>query len=285
MVTINTTDDLLHALAENPRWKEAVRREILTEELTNLPARFDRFVATTEAFMEEQRQVNANTADFISEQQQVNANTAEFIAEQRQVNANTAEFIAEQRQVNADTADFITEQRQVNAEQRETNTRMEGHITRIDQAMHRIREDTGTMKAYYARTNTAREAPGIALAMGYKLVRTLTYSDLLDLELAGGDTSDLSLGDRQSFRRADLVMEVAADDETTHYVALEISYTADERDTSRALRNAGLLTRFTGHPAHAAIASVRNVYEIQSLLDSGQVHWYELDDRAPPRED
>ena len=278
MVTINTTDDLLHALAENPRWKEAVRLEILTEELRNLPARFDRFVATTEAFMEEQRQGNANTAEFIAEQQQVNANTAEFIAEQQQFNA-------EQRQFNADTAEFIAEQRQVNAEQRETNARVEEHITRIDQAMHRIREDTGTMKADYARTNTAREAPGIALAMGYKLVHTLTYSDLLDLELAGGDTSDLSFGDRQSFRRADLVMEVAADDETTHYVALEISYTADERDTNRALRNAGLLTRFTGHPAHAAIASVRNVYEIQHLLNSGQVYWYELDDRAPPRED
>ena len=73
MVTINTTDDLLHALAENPRWKEAVRLEILTEELRNLPARFGRFVATTEAFMEEQRQVNANTAEFIAEQRETNA--------------------------------------------------------------------------------------------------------------------------------------------------------------------------------------------------------------------
>ena len=257
MVTINTTDDLLHALAENPRWKEAVRLEILTEELRNLPARFDRFVATTEAFMEEQRQVNTNTAEFIAEQRQVNA-------EQRQVNANTAEFIAEQRQVNA--------------EQRETNAR-------LDQAMNRIREDTSTMKGEYARTNTAREALGIAMAMGYKLTRTLTYSDLLNLEIAGGDVSDLSFGERQSFRRADLVMEVTADDETIHYIALEVSYTADERDTNRALRNAGLLTRFTGRPAHAAVASVRNVYEIQHLLDSGQVYWYELDDRAPPRED
>ena len=32
MVTINTAADLLRALAENPRWKEAVRREILTEQ-------------------------------------------------------------------------------------------------------------------------------------------------------------------------------------------------------------------------------------------------------------
>ena len=39
MVTINTTDDLLRALDENPRWQEAVRHRILTEELMRLPAR------------------------------------------------------------------------------------------------------------------------------------------------------------------------------------------------------------------------------------------------------
>ena len=112
MVTINTTDDLLHALAENPRWKEAVRREILTEELTNLPARFDRFVSTTEAFMEEQRQVNANTAEFIAEQQQFNA-------EQRQVNANTAEerrLLAEERRY---AAEQLAEERRYAAEERQ----------------------------------------------------------------------------------------------------------------------------------------------------------------------
>ena len=150
MVTINTTDDLLRALDENPRWQEAVRHRILTEELMRLPARFDRFVAVTEAFMEEQRQVNANTAEFIDEQRQFNA-----------------------------------EQRQINAEQRETNARMEGHIARIDNAMDRIREDIGTMKADHARTNTAREARGIAYNMGFQLVRTLSYDDLLALEIAG----------------------------------------------------------------------------------------------------
>ena len=284
MVTINTTDDLLRALDENPRWQEAVRHRILTEELMRLPARFDRFVAVTEAFMEEQRQVNANTAEFIDEQRRVNAEQRQFNAEQRQfnaeqrqINANTAEFIDEQRQFNA-------EQRQINAEQRETNARMEGHIARIDNAMDRIREDIGTMKADHARTNTAREARGIAYNMGFQLVRTLGYDDLLALEIVGG-AADLSRGERESFRRADLVMEVAAEDGTTHYIALEVSFTGDERDTSRALRNAELLTRFTGHPARAAIASVRNVYEIQPLIDSGEVYWHGLDDRRPRVED
>ena len=150
--------------------------------------------------------------------------------------------------------------------------------------MDRIREDIGTMKADHARTNTAREARGIAYNMGFQLVRTLGYDDLLALEIAGG-AADLSRGERESFRRADLVMEVAAEDGTTHYIALEVSFTGDERDTSRALRNAELLTRFTGHPARAAIASVRNVYEIQPLIDSGEVYWHGLDDRRPRVED
>lgn len=71
MVTINTAEDLLRALRENPEWKEAVRREILTEELMNLPGRFDRFV-------EEQRQFNAETQGFIEEQRQFNAEQRRF---------------------------------------------------------------------------------------------------------------------------------------------------------------------------------------------------------------
>ena len=120
--------------------------------------------------------------------------------------------------------------------------------------------------------------------MGFRWVRTLSQDDLLALELAG-DTSDLSEGALRSYRRADLAMEVADAAGATHYVVVEVSFTGDERDTTRALRNARLITRFTGHPAHAAIASVRNVHEIQPIIDSGQVFWYELDDRSPPQED
>ena len=92
------------------------------------------------------------------------------------------------------------------------------------------------------------------------------------------DTADLATGDLRSFRLADLVIETADEDGATHYIAMEISYTADERDIYRTLRNARLLTRFTGHPAHAAVASIRNYREIQNIIDSGQVYWYELQD-------
>ena len=67
----------------------------------------------------------------------------------------------------------------------------------------------------------------------------------------------------------------------THYIAMEVSYTAEGRNTGCAIRNAGYLTRFTGDPAHPAVASIRNDREIQNLIDNGQVYWYELEDRTP----
>ena len=256
MVTIRTTDDFLRAMDENPTWKEAVRRAILTEQLLNLPARFD-----------------------------------EFTAEQRRVNAEQQRFNAEQRQTNADVKasltrldQFIEEQREFNSEQRQTNADVKASLERLDNRFVRLGEDIGTMKAYYSRSETARYADCIVHEMGFRRVRTLSQGDLIALESAN-DTADLASGVLTSYRRADLVMEATDAAGATHYVVVEVSFTADERDTTRALRNARLITRFTGHPAHAAIASVRNVREIQHFIDSGQVFWYELGDRSPPEEE
>ena len=40
MTTINSQDDFIRALEENPQWRDAVRRQILTEELLQLPVMF-----------------------------------------------------------------------------------------------------------------------------------------------------------------------------------------------------------------------------------------------------
>ena len=60
MTTINSQEDFLRALRENPEWKEAVRALILGEELLQLPARFN-------AFADEQRQVKKRVESDISE--------------------------------------------------------------------------------------------------------------------------------------------------------------------------------------------------------------------------
>ena len=246
MVTINTTDDLLRALAENPRWKEAVRREILTEELLALPARFDSFVATTQAFMDKTEAFMDKTETFMGKTQAFMDKTETFMVEQRQINASTAEFIAEQKEFNA----------------------------RTDRRFERMQNDISNLRADYARRNAVNEAFIIALDMGFRLLRSLASSDLWTICQAG-DATGISANALRSFYRADLVLEVVDGNDAIHYIAVEVSYTADERDTGRALRNAGYLARFTGRPAHAAIASVRNDHRIQPLIDGGEIYWHQ----------
>ena len=189
-------------------------------------------------------------------------------------------FVAKTEQFIEKTEQFIDEQRQFNEGQRQFNATVEGFMARTDQRFARMEGDISEMKDNHAISKTVRDAEGIAHDMGYKFIRTLNISDLLAM-VASNDTVDLETGELRSFRLADLVIEAADGDETIRYIAMEVSYTADRRDTGRAIRNAGFLTRFTGRPAHPAVASIRNDRGIQDLIDSGQVYWYELEDRTP----
>ena len=61
MTTINNQDDFLEALRNNPQWRDAVRAQILGEDLMQLPVKFD-------AFVEEQKAQNEKFDAFIEEQ-------------------------------------------------------------------------------------------------------------------------------------------------------------------------------------------------------------------------
>ena len=133
-----------------------------------------------------------------------------------------------------------------------------------------MESDTGTLKGDFARTRTLQDAPGIASDMGMEFVRTLSAGDLSEM---AGNTLPRNVG--RSFRNADLVT-LATDGADTRYIAMEVSFTADRRDCDRAVRNAGLIESFTGKPAQAAVASVRNDREATEAVGSGAVYRHPL---------
>ena len=212
MTTINNQDDFLEALRNNPQWRDAVRAQILGDDLMELPAKFD-------AFVEEQRTTHAN----------------------------------------------------LDARLDRIDTRLDRMDTRLD----RMESDTGTLKGDFARTRTVQDARNIAYDMDLELVRTLSSDELREM---AGNALPRDVG--RSFRNADLVIE-ATDGTGTHYIAMEVSFTADLRDCNRAIRNARLIESFTGKPAQAAVASVRNDREAADAVESGAVYWHPLEDRTP----
>jgi hypothetical protein len=238
MTTINTIEDLIRVLDENPQWAEALRVRLLTRELIELPARFANFAAET-------------TARFDRLESQFSSFAAETNERFAQVDQRFAQV----------------DQRFAQVDQR---------FDRIDSVLERIQTDLGYMRGAHARNAAMENASAIARAMGLQRVRTLNRDELWEMT-DQADTSGLGAGELDSFHRADLVMEAGSAAGVSCYVAVEVSFTVNGRDTTRAARNAELLTSFTGRPAYAAVAGLRADNRVQATLDSGSVFWYEID--------
>ena len=139
----------------------------------------------------------------------------------------------------------------------------------------RMQDDLGWIKGRIIYDIVRGDASFIAEDMGFRLDRTLTRSELRRLT-DQNDVSDLARNDLRSFHRADLAMRVADGEGNPHYVAVEASFTVDDRDTRRAQRNADLMTRFTGLPASAAVAGARYDWNLEDDVESERLYWYEI---------
>ena len=150
----------------------------------------------------------------------------------------------------------------------------------LERQMGRLRTDVAPIKAAHARNAAMNEADLIAEELGLSLVGILDQAELRSLARSA-DTDGISKHDLRSFRAADMVLR-AADPAAAHpagterYVAVEVSYTANGRDTERARRNARFLTRFTGRRASAVVAALRMDERIRPIVESGEVAWYQL---------
>lgn len=242
MTTISTIDELLRLVRENEEVRVALRRELLTEELLALPGQFAVMLETQNSMLKD---------------------------------------LADLRQ----TQDAMLETQNSLLE---TQNLMLRRLDNIETGYGRISQDFGNFPGNYAEHAATKSATGIALrldeAKGLKIDETMVEvlsRDRLRFLARGYGTERLAgipLGVRESFYKADLIMEVSKANGETFYIAVEASYTCDDRDTSRALSHANLLTKFTGKEAWAVIAGVRIDRRIQLLIDGGEVFWYPLEE-------
>ncbi len=72
MTTINTIEDLIRILRDQPTWAEALRAILLTQELLDLPGRFDRFVEAQREFNQAQQEANEAQREFNQAQEKAN---------------------------------------------------------------------------------------------------------------------------------------------------------------------------------------------------------------------
>ena len=239
-MTINSMQDLVRVLDEHPEWVEALRVRLLTRELLELPQRLADFVAAA------------------------NQRFEAIEARLDRVHDDLSTLKAGQARMQEDLSVLKGDQ-----------ARMQEDLSVLKGGQARMQDDLSLLKGGHARNAAERQAGLIAEDLGLEYVRTLTFDDVRDL-LRSHDTTDIPVNDVRSFRLADLIVE-ATDAGEPCYVAVEISFTANGRDTKRAFRNAGFLTRFTGRRAYAVIASVKVDDRTRGVLDDGDVSWYRLE--------
>ena len=137
-----------------------------------------------------------------------------------------------------------------------------------------MRDDIGILKGAHARDVAERRVGLIARSLGLRDRRLLGGADLFDLARNAGAAMHSS--EIQSYVEADLVFEAEDDRGGIQYVAVQVSYTANGRDTSRAMRNAALVTRFTERPCRPVVASLRIDDRIADAIEAGRLSWYRL---------
>ena len=268
MTLIHTSDDLLKLLREDPAFYAEARRLILTDELIALPERFaalaqrlDQFIEQQQTFNEEQRVFNRRIEAAVSELQVFNRRIEAAVSELQVFNEEQQVFNEEQRVFNEEQRVFNEEQRVFNEEQRVFNRRIEAAVSELrgDQA-YRVCRD---------------RVDEIAESYGFIVMDVIRGRPLRDL-FRSNPPPNVAPGDRSSFYHADFILEVQDDQGATAYLAIEASYTGDETDTRRATRNAEYLTRITGAPAHAVVASRSNDRTVQQLVDDESIRWYQI---------
>ena len=151
--------------------------------------------------------------------------------------------------------------------------RVERRLDRVEGLLGKLTDDVGNLKGAHAKSVAKEEADIIANSLGLRLTRLLSGQEVG--ELAQG-AADIPKNELLSFRRADIVMETADANGGLCYVAVEVSYTVNGRDTTRAVRNADMLTRFTGKPARAVVAGIQIDDRVRSDVESGAIFWHEM---------
>ena len=316
MTTINNVEDLIRVLDENPQWLEILRARILTREVLELPQRLAEFAVASDRRAEQHEQANNERFDSIDRRfggvdrrfdaleqkvdQHQEANNARFDGVDRRFDAleqkvdqhqeaNNARFDGVDRRFDAleqkvdqhqeannarfDGVDrrFDALEQKVDQHQEANNARFDG----IDRHLRSVDNDLGYLKGSHARYAALEDAAVIAEMMGFDYIKSLTRLELYRM-VRMADTTDIPSNVLDSFRYADLVMEATDTAGETCYIAVEISFTVDARDTGRALRNADLLTRFTGKAAQAAVAGLNRDNEVGQQIESGAVFWHQL---------
>ena len=219
MTTINSLEEFLQALDDNPSWREAVRVRILGEELLQLPMRFN-------AYVEQQTGFNQQVSGFIDEQKQFNQSSD-----------------ARMERIETEVANLGTSVDRLDATVRTQSGRIANALGTNYEA--RVERNLPAIAAGHLRMQNT------AVLRGSRPDYSSVLKSIVEEAIREGR---ITLQQSADFWPIDLVFTGQEPGvETPTYVAAEVSVTATGDEVTRAARRARTLAIAAGRPVTAAV--------------------------------
>lgn len=240
-------EEFLRLLREDLAFREEVRRQVLTDDLLELPARVERlraemheeFRRVWEAIRENSRQIAALTERMDRVEAQIAENSRQIAALTERMDRAEAQLQANSRQIEA-----LTKQVQENSRQ----------IASLTAVVRSLQRDVGDLKGRSLEAEWSRKAPAY-LGRWFRRLKVLQSEALRAILDEAEDEGLLSREEVVEVLQADVVAEGFGDDRTPVRVLVEVSYVIDSHDVRRARQRADLLARL-GVPVVAIVAGV-----------------------------
>jgi len=260
--TIDDFQDLVRLLGEHPEWRVELRRQVLSDELLELPA-----------LMRELAEAQGRTEPRVTQLAEAQGRTEQRVTQLAEAQARTEQRVAELVEV------------QSRAEER--LHRIESAIERLEAIIERLAEAQGSNETRVGRiegevleARYARRGPSYLsrLARRLRLLETGLLADLLDAAVQEDRLTD---AERDAVLLADVVFSGRRrEDDADVYVLADISAGIGPHDVERAAERAGLLEKL-GRPVIPVVAGWRIDAEALEMASQRGV-WHALDGRVAP---
>ena len=277
--TVETIDDFLRILRERPDIRDAVRREILTEELMALPG-VVAGIAKTQAehtrMLAEHSAAIARISDTQAEHTRILTEHTEAI---RNLQDSVSRLDGSVSRLDGSVSRLDGSVSRLDGRVSRLDGRvsgLDGRVGTLEGTVNRLDGRVGNLSGMVAMLLVERYYGIIAIEMDLDPVRMLDPVEIFRMSRSETLKRKYDEDARKSFGQCDLMIEAIGPDDGECYIAVQVSYTVDHRDIQRAIDHAEMMTCVTGKPAYAAVAGAERAGVTESRIESGSVHWHRL---------
>jgi cell division protein FtsB len=260
---VNDFRDLLEIIRTMPEWKEALRRELLGEEILSLPALIRDLLKVIEEMNKRLYRVEQDVEVLKADVEVLKADVEVLKADVGVLKADVEVLKADVEVLKADVGVL----------------KADVEVLKADVGV--LKTDVATLKGD-SLERKYRERPFVYFRRILRKPKLLSDSELDDLLSQAQADGVLNDAEVEEISRLDAVVRGRRiSDDRAAYLAVEVSVTIDARDVARAVQRAKLLEKIPGVVALPVVAGEKLTPEGISALKQSAA-WVVLDGQARP---